>query len=57
MGVSVFRHDFRSIRRFAERYHERIVFWAEHDRGGHFASLEVPELLLADLRAFFAALR
>ncbi|MCY1004895.1 epoxide hydrolase [Nannocystis pusilla] len=57
MGVSVFRHDFRSVRRFAERYHERIVFWAEHDRGGHFASLEVPELLLADLRAFFAALR
>lgn len=57
MGISVFRHDFRSIRRFAERYHQRIVYWSEHDRGGHFASLEVPELLLADVRAFFAALR
>ncbi|MDC0666955.1 epoxide hydrolase family protein [Nannocystis radixulma] len=57
MGISVFRHDFRSIRTFAERYHERIVFWAEHDEGGHFASLEVPARLLADVRAFFAPLR
>jgi pimeloyl-ACP methyl ester carboxylesterase len=27
------------------------------DRGGHFAALEEPDLLLADVRAFFADLR
>jgi len=26
-------------------------------RGGHFAALEAPELLAADLRAFFARFR
>ena len=57
LGEGRTHHDFRSIRVFAERYHERIVHWTEHDRGGHFASLEVPELLLADVRAFFSSLR
>ncbi len=36
---------------FAERSH-RVVRWTEHDRGGHFASLQAPDLLLDDLRAF-----
>ena len=31
--------------------------WFEHAEGGHFPSLEVPELLLADLRTFFGAIR
>ncbi|WP_237113340.1 epoxide hydrolase family protein [Pseudohongiella spirulinae] len=30
-----------------------IVRWTEMPRGGHFAALEEPELLLADIRAFF----
>jgi pimeloyl-ACP methyl ester carboxylesterase len=30
-----------------------IVHWTEMPRGGHFAALEQPELLLADVRAFF----
>lgn len=29
-----------------------VVFWAEHDRGGHFAALEEPDLVVKDLRAF-----
>ena len=29
-----------------------IVHWSEMPRGGHFAALEEPELMLADLRAF-----
>lgn len=32
-----------------------IVRWTEMERGGHFAALEEPELMLADLRAFVAA--
>jgi pimeloyl-ACP methyl ester carboxylesterase len=31
-----------------------MVHWTEMPRGGHFAALEQPELLLADVRAFFA---
>jgi pimeloyl-ACP methyl ester carboxylesterase len=34
-----------------------IVRWAESPRGGHFAALEVPELLVSDLRAFARTLR
>ncbi|RCK69692.1 epoxide hydrolase [Desertihabitans brevis] len=40
-----------SIRRFAEQAH-RIVRWTDVDHGGHFAALEQPEHLVADLRAF-----
>jgi epoxide hydrolase len=34
-----------------------IVRWTEMPRGGHFAALEEPELLLDDVRAFFRELR
>jgi hypothetical protein len=30
------------------------VHWSEFPRGGHFAALEVPEDVVADLRVFFA---
>jgi microsomal epoxide hydrolase len=33
-----------------------IVHWSEMPRGGHFAALEQPELMLADLRAFTATI-
>jgi hypothetical protein len=29
----------------------------EFERGGHFAALEAPELLVADVRAFFRRFR
>ncbi|THU79915.1 epoxide hydrolase domain-containing protein [Dendrothele bispora CBS 962.96] len=31
---------------------ENIVFWKEHSKGGHFASVEVPEELIGDLQEF-----
>jgi microsomal epoxide hydrolase len=34
-----------------------IVRWTVMPRGGHFAALEEPDLLLADIRAFFRELR
>jgi pimeloyl-ACP methyl ester carboxylesterase len=34
-----------------------IQRWTEMPRGGHFAALEEPELFVADVRAFFRALR
>lgn len=30
-----------------------VVFEADHDKGGHFAAYEVPELLVDDLRRMF----
>ncbi len=35
----------------------RLAYWNEHDAGGHFPAMEVPDLYVGDLRAFFAALR
>lgn len=57
MGVAVFADDFKSIRTFAERDNDDIVHWSEFDAGGHYAALERPGVLAADLRAFFATLR
>lgn len=34
-----------------------VAHWSEFDRGGHFPALEVPDLLVGDLRAFFRPLR
>jgi epoxide hydrolase len=50
-GVAVFTTDI-AIRPFADKMHT-IVHWSEFDRGGHFAALEAPDLLTADVREFF----
>jgi pimeloyl-ACP methyl ester carboxylesterase len=54
-GVAVFTTDI-SIRRFAEKANT-ITHWAEYERGGHFAALEAPDLLIADVREFFRGIR
>jgi epoxide hydrolase len=54
-GVAVFPND-PGIRRFDEREHN-VVHWSEFDRGGHFAAMEAPDLLVGDVRAFFRPLR
>jgi pimeloyl-ACP methyl ester carboxylesterase len=40
-------------RSFAEKTYD-VVHWSDMTSGGHFAALEQPELMLADLRAFIA---
>ncbi|MFF7381879.1 alpha/beta fold hydrolase [Streptomyces griseoluteus] len=47
--------NFIALRHLAERY-DNIVRWTEFDRGGHFAAMEQPELLIGDVRAFFREL-
>jgi pimeloyl-ACP methyl ester carboxylesterase len=54
-GVIVFAHDI-GIRRYSEQS-ATIVRWTDVDRGGHFAALEEPELLVTDVREFFRGLR
>ena len=54
-AVAVFPQDFRTVRAFAERANN-IVRYTEFDRGGHFAYTTDPDLVVADLREFFASL-
>lgn len=49
-AVAVFPGD-GTIRTLAERIHN-VVRWTEFDRGGHFASLQAPDLLINDIRTF-----
>jgi hypothetical protein len=41
----------------ANRDGRNIVHWTGFDRGGHFAAVEVPDLLVGDVRDFFRAPR
>lgn len=43
-------------RSYAERIYN-VTHWAEMPRGGHFAAMEEPELLVEDIRAFARTLR
>ncbi len=43
------------MRPLAERLYD-IRHWSEFERGGHFAAMEVPELLAEDVRSFFVSL-
>ncbi|MGO4614954.1 hypothetical protein AB4305_07765 [Nocardia sp. 2YAB30] len=54
-GVAVFKDGDYAIRRFAEKAHT-ITHWSEFYSGGHFPALEVPELLVGDVREFFRTL-
>jgi pimeloyl-ACP methyl ester carboxylesterase len=56
-GVAVFPRDTAiPVRHLAERTNT-ITGWSEFDRGGHFPAMEVPDLLVADLRGFFRSAR
>ncbi len=49
---AVFPHEIlRASRRFAERAYN-VQHWSTFDRGGHFAALEEPDLLVEDIRSF-----
>ncbi|MFI6349166.1 epoxide hydrolase family protein [Streptomyces sp. NPDC050560] len=54
-GIAVFPGN-NTIRGIAEQ-RNTVVRWSEFDRGGHFAPMEVPDLMIGDLRAFFRELR
>jgi microsomal epoxide hydrolase len=55
--VAVFPEEIAApVRRLAEQTNN-IVHWSEFDRGGHFAAMEEPDLLIGDVREFFRPLR
>ena len=53
-AVAVFTTDV-TVRPFAAKT-SNVVRWSEFTRGGHFAALEAPDLLISDLRDFFRPL-
>lgn len=56
-AVALFPKDLsRPPREWAERTCN-VQRWTEMPRGGHFAAMEEPELLVEDIRAFFRTLR
>jgi epoxide hydrolase len=57
IGLAQFPNDFRSIRRFAERDYKNITSWNVYHRGGHWAAHQASDLLVGDIRQFFAGLR
>ena len=56
MGIAAFPDPvfLPTPRSFAEKTYN-VIHWTEMPRGGHFAALEQPDLMLGDLRAFIAA--
>jgi microsomal epoxide hydrolase len=57
LGVANFPGEIISARRRWVERDNNLVHWTEFDRGGHFAALEEPDLLVDDVRTFFRALR
>ncbi|MFC6084686.1 epoxide hydrolase family protein [Sphaerisporangium aureirubrum] len=56
-AVAVFPFDAtRPIKKWAEQALPSLTRWTEFERGGHFAAMEQPELLVGDIRAFARSL-
>jgi pimeloyl-ACP methyl ester carboxylesterase len=53
-GFVVFGHE-PLVRRILDP-EQKLAYWNEHDRGGHFPAMEAPDLLVSDIRTFFQAL-
>ena len=58
VAVSVFPDElYPAPRSWAERAYAKLLFYKKHDKGGHFAAWEQPQLLTEDVRAGFRSLR
>ena len=57
-GVAIFPKDLAlPAARVGGAQPANVERWTEMPRGGHFAAMEEPDLLVEDLRAFFRPLR
>jgi pimeloyl-ACP methyl ester carboxylesterase len=57
IGLAVFPRELTHIPRSVAQRHANLVHWTRMPRGGHFAPMEEPDLLVDDIRAFFRQLR
>lgn len=57
-GFSIFPGEaVQASRRWIERRYETVLHYARLERGGHFAALEQPEVLVEEIRKTFRSLR
>lgn len=54
-GVSAFAKELALVPRSWAETRSNVVFWREHERGGHFAAWEKPEELVEDLVEFYGS--
>src|SRR5687767_4898207 len=58
VAVSVFPDElYPAPRSWAEKAYPKMIYYKKHDKGGHFAAWEQPELLVQDIREGFKSLR
>ncbi len=58
VAVSVFPDElYPAPRSWTERAYSKLIYYKKHDKGGHFAAWEQPQLLSEDVRAGFRSLR
>lgn len=58
VGVSAFADEiYCAPRSWAERAYPKLLHYAKHEKGGHFAAWEQPAIFVSDLRATFRPLR
>jgi pimeloyl-ACP methyl ester carboxylesterase len=58
VAVSAFPDElYQAPRSWAEQAYPKLLYYKKHDKGGHFAAWEQPQLLSEDLRAGFRPLR
>jgi pimeloyl-ACP methyl ester carboxylesterase len=58
VAVSVFPDDIcPAPKSWAQKAYPKLIFFNKHDKGGHFAAWEQPQLLSEDICAAFRALR
>jgi pimeloyl-ACP methyl ester carboxylesterase len=56
--VSAFPDElYQTPRSWAEKAYPKMVYYKKHNKGGHFAAWEQPELLVEDIREGFKSLR
>ncbi|KAH6674276.1 alpha beta-hydrolase [Halenospora varia] len=57
-GASIFPKEVFNVPRWWAKTSiaQNIVFWREHDKGGHFASVERPDVLVKDIRDWTAVM-
>jgi pimeloyl-ACP methyl ester carboxylesterase len=56
--VSIFPEEFYQLpKSWAEKTYPNMIYYKQHNKGGHFAAWEQPELVVGDIREGFRSLR
>ncbi|HEY1429851.1 MAG TPA: hypothetical protein VGF18_09780, partial [Candidatus Tumulicola sp.] len=58
VGVSAFRYEiYTAPKSWSQSAYPKLVYYKQHDVGGHFAAWEQPQLFVEDVRGTFASVR